>query len=167
MVLQPDNQYRRTATDLIEQILARDATPQSATTLQRQEQDPTGRLGAAAARYLDALHLATEHLTDRQLAASVDITADRLLNGPSRELAWPTLGGQLPHPAVPSADPVPGLTADAIPEVTAGDQPAVIDCGSRPPASSASVARCRGCPAFPSASPPTPTGAHTYTPAHI
>ena len=40
------------------EILARDAAPESATTLQRQQQDPAGRLGAAAARYLDALHLA-------------------------------------------------------------------------------------------------------------
>jgi hypothetical protein len=111
MVLQPDNQHPRTATELLEQILARDATPQSAITLQREEQDPAGRLGAAAARYLDSLNLAAERLTDRQLVAGVDIVADGLLNGPSWELAWPTLRGQLPLLAAASTDPVPGLSA--------------------------------------------------------
>ena len=61
-VIQPDSLHPRTATELLEQILARDAAPQSATTLQREQQDPAVRLGAATARYLDALHLAAEHL---------------------------------------------------------------------------------------------------------
>ena len=46
-VIQPDNVHLRTATELLEQILARDASPQSATTLQREQQDPAVRLGAA------------------------------------------------------------------------------------------------------------------------
>ena len=62
-VIQPDSLHPRTATELLEQILARDASPQSATTLQREQQDPAVRLGAATARYLDALHLAAERLT--------------------------------------------------------------------------------------------------------
>ena len=57
-VIQPDSLHPRTATELLEQILARDAAPQSATTVQREQQDPAVRLGAATARYLDALHLA-------------------------------------------------------------------------------------------------------------
>ena len=46
-VIQPDSVHPRTATELLEQILARDAAPQSATTLQREQQDPAVRLGAA------------------------------------------------------------------------------------------------------------------------
>jgi ATP-dependent exoDNAse (exonuclease V) alpha subunit len=61
-VLQPDNVHLRTATDLLEQILARDASPQSASTLLREQQDPAVRLGAAMARYLGALYVAAEHL---------------------------------------------------------------------------------------------------------
>jgi hypothetical protein len=56
----------RTATELHEQVLARDAIPQSATTLQPEEQDSAVGLRAAAARYLDALHLAAEHIADPQ-----------------------------------------------------------------------------------------------------
>ena len=47
-VIQPDSLHPRTATELLEQILARDASPQSATTLQREQQDPAVRLGAAS-----------------------------------------------------------------------------------------------------------------------
>ena len=66
-VLQPENLHPRTATELLEQILARDTAPDSATTLQREQQNPPARLGAATARYLDALHVAAEHLAGPQL----------------------------------------------------------------------------------------------------
>jgi hypothetical protein len=70
-VMRPDTAHPRTATELLEQILARDASPQSATTLQREQHVLAARLGAATARYLDALHLAAEHLTGhRQLPTS-------------------------------------------------------------------------------------------------
>jgi hypothetical protein len=71
-VIQPHSLHLRTAAELLEQILGRDASPHSATTLHREQHDPAARLGAAAARYLDALHLAAEHLTDPQVAASLD-----------------------------------------------------------------------------------------------
>ena len=91
-VIQPDSLYPRTATELLEQILARDSSPQSATTLQREQQDPAVRLGAATARYLDSLHLAAEHLADPQVIAA-DRDADRLLNGSTRERTRPRLRG--------------------------------------------------------------------------
>jgi ATP-dependent exoDNAse (exonuclease V) alpha subunit len=53
-VIAPDSLHPRTATELLEQILARDASPESASTLQREQQDPAVRLGAATARFLDA-----------------------------------------------------------------------------------------------------------------
>ena len=77
-VIQPDSLHPRTATELLEQILARDATPQSATTLQREQQDPAIRLGAATARYLDALHLAAERFDRPTMMAGIGEHADRL-----------------------------------------------------------------------------------------
>jgi hypothetical protein len=108
-VIQPDSLQSRTATELLEQILARDAEPQSASTLQREQQDPAAQLGAAAARYLDALHLAAEYLAGPQVIASLDQSADRLLNGLTGELAWPTLRGHLLLLAAAGADPAAAL----------------------------------------------------------
>jgi hypothetical protein len=49
----PNSLHPRTATEMLEQILARDAAPQSATTLHREQHNPATRLGAATARYLE------------------------------------------------------------------------------------------------------------------
>ena len=114
-VIQPDNVHLRTATELLEQILATDASPQSATTLQREQQDPAVRLGAATARYLDALHVAAEHLAGPQAVANLDRSADRLLNGLTEEPAWPTLRGHLLLLAAAGADPVAELFAATAP----------------------------------------------------
>jgi hypothetical protein len=128
-VIQPDSLHLRTATELLEQILGRDASPHSATTLHREQHDPAARLGAAAARYLDALHLAAEHLTDPQVAASLDQSADHLLKGLTSEPAWPTLRGHLLLLAAAGADPVAELFAATATRGTARahDQAAVID----------------------------------------
>jgi AAA domain len=128
-VIQPNNVHLRTATELLEQILARDATPQSATTLDREQQDPAARLGAAAARYLDALQFAAEHLAGPQVAASLDRSAERLLNGLTGEPAWPTLRGHLLLLAAADVDPVAELFAAAATRdlASAHDQAAVVD----------------------------------------
>ena len=128
-VIQPDNVHLRTATELLEQILARDAAPQSATTLQREQHDPAVRLGGAAARYLDALHLAAEYLAGPQVVANLDRSAERLLSGLTGEPAWPTLRGHLLLLAAADADPVAELfIAAATRDLTsARDQAAVID----------------------------------------
>jgi conjugative relaxase-like TrwC/TraI family protein len=128
-VLQPDNVHLRTATELLERILARDASPQSATTLQQEQQDPAVRLGAATARYLDALHLAAEHLAGPQTVAGIDRSADRLLKGLTGEPAWPTLRGDLLLLAAAGADPISELLIAAAQRdlTSAHDQAAVID----------------------------------------
>jgi hypothetical protein len=128
-VIQPDSLHPRTATELLEQILARDASPQSATTVQREQQDPAVRLGAATARYLDALHFAAEHLVGPQVAANLDGSAERLLNGLTGQPAWPTLRAHLMLLAAADADPLAELlTAAALRDpMSAGDQAAVID----------------------------------------
>jgi hypothetical protein len=114
---------------LLEQVLVRDATPRSATTLDREQQDPAARLGAAAARYVDALHLAAEHLADPEVVSNLDRSADPLLQGLTGEPAWPALRGHLLLLAAAGADPVAELfTAAALRDPTsAGDQAADID----------------------------------------
>jgi AAA domain len=128
-VIRFDSLHPRTATELLEQVLARDATPQSATTLQREQQDSAARLGAATARYLDALHVAAEHLAGPQAVAGLDRSAGRLLKGLSEEPAWPTLRAHLLLLAAAGADPVAELlTAATTRDLTsAHDQAAVID----------------------------------------
>jgi hypothetical protein len=128
-VIQPGNVYLRTATELVEQILGRDGSPRSASTLLREERDLTARLGAAAARYLDALHLAAEYLAEPQLLADLDRDADRILNGLTAEPAWPTLRGHLLLLAAAGANPVDKLlyAAETRDLTSAEDQAAVID----------------------------------------
>jgi conjugative relaxase-like TrwC/TraI family protein len=128
-VIQPENVHLRTATELLQQILGRDGSPRSASTLQREQRDPTVRLGAAVTRYLDALHLAAEHLAGPQVVANLDQNADRMLNGLTDEPAWPTLRGHLLQLAAAGADPVTELFYAAITRdlTSADDQAAVID----------------------------------------
>ena len=128
-VIQPDSIHPRTATELLEQILARDAAPQSASTLQREHKDPAVRLGVATARYLDALHLAAEHLARPEVIASFDGSAERLLSGLTGEPAWPSLRVHPMLLAAAGADPVAELfTAAALQDsMSSGDQAAVID----------------------------------------
>ena len=128
-VIQPGSVHPRTATELLEQILVRDATPQSATTLQREQHDPAARLGPAAARYLDALHLAAEHLAGPEVIANLEQDAEGLLNGLTGEPAWPTLRAHLLHLAAAGADPVAELltTAETRELTSARDSAAVID----------------------------------------
>jgi hypothetical protein len=128
-VIQPDSLHPRAATELLGQILARDASPQSASTLQREQQDPAVRLSAATAHYLDALHFAAEHLVGPQVAANLDGSAERLLNGLTGQPAWPTLRAHLMLLAAADADPLAELlTAAALRDpMSAGDQAAVID----------------------------------------
>jgi hypothetical protein len=127
-VIQPGSLHPRAATEMLEQILARDGSPQSASTVRREQQDPAARLGAAAARYVDALHRAAEHLAGPEVVANLEWSAERVLSGLTREPAWPTLRGHLLLAAA-GADPVAELlTAAAQWDLTsARDQATVID----------------------------------------
>ena len=62
----------RTPTELLEQILARDDTPTSATTLLRQLSDPAARLFDAVQRYTDGLHVVAEQLVGSQTVQMLD-----------------------------------------------------------------------------------------------
>jgi hypothetical protein len=128
-LIRPDTILPSTATELLEQIVARDGSPRSASTLLREQRDPATRLGAATARYLDALHLAVAHLAGPEVVANLDRSAERLLSGLTGEPAWPTLRGHLLRLAAAGADPVAELfIAAATRELTsADDRAAVID----------------------------------------
>jgi conjugative relaxase-like TrwC/TraI family protein len=128
-LIRPDTILPSTATELLEQILARDGSPRSASTLLREHQDPAVRLGESVARYLDALPMAAENLIGPSAVKALETSANRLLPGLSDEPAWPTLRGHLLLLAAAGSDPVAELlTAAAQWDLTsAHDQAAVID----------------------------------------
>jgi AAA domain len=128
-VIQPDNVYLRTATDLLEQILARDASPQSSTTLQRAQQDPAVRLGNSVERYIDSLHVAAEEIVGKSAVQAVEASANRLVPGLVDEPAWPTLRAHLLLLATDGADPYERLRAacDARELISSDDRAAVLD----------------------------------------
>jgi conjugative relaxase-like TrwC/TraI family protein len=89
-VIRPETVAPPTPTETLQQILARDDAPISATALLRELQDPAVRLHQAVQRYTDGLHLAAEQLLGPQTVAALD-RADQLVPGLTSEPAWPTL----------------------------------------------------------------------------
>jgi hypothetical protein len=165
-ILRPENIRVSTATELLEQILARDATAASATTMQRHQHDPAVQLGQATARYLDALQIAAEHLAGPQTIADLDHEADQLINGLIKEAAWPSLRTRLLLLSAGDTDPIATLLdAAQLQELDSADDRATVlswrldDTQPHNP-----PYRCRGCPASPDASPQTPTGDPTLPP---
>ena len=128
-VIHPDTIRPRTPVDLLEQILARDDTPHSATTTQNDQRDPAVRLGEATARYLDALHAAAEDIAGPAVVDRLDTAADQLIPGLTGEPAWPALRAHLLLLAASGADPIAQLQAAAgVRELdTADDRAAVLD----------------------------------------
>ena len=94
MVLRPDTVSPRTPTETLQQILARDEAPLSASTMLRELNDPAGRLCQAVKRYIDGLHVAAEQLVGPQTVAELD-QADHYIPGLTDEPAWPTLRAHL------------------------------------------------------------------------
>jgi DNA primase catalytic core len=112
-LIRPETIHPCTATELLEQILARDDTARSASTLQRDQQDPASRLGDAAPRYVDALHVAAEDLAGRERVEALELAAEQIVPGLTGEPAWPTLRAHLLLFAAHGADPVAQLAATA------------------------------------------------------
>src|SRR5215218_7927115 len=110
-LIRPDTVRPSTATELLEHILARDDTRQSASTLMRQQQDSAVRLGAAVERYIDALHVAAEEVVGPSAVQALEGVANRLAPGLTEEPAWPTLRAHLLLLAVDGADPQQHLQA--------------------------------------------------------
>jgi hypothetical protein len=128
--IRPETLAPRTATEILQHILARDDTPASATTLLRGLSDPAARLFDAVQRYTDGLHVAAEQMVGPQLVQMLDSHADQVVPELTSEPSWPTLRAHLLALAAETGDhPVLHLqTAAAGRELhTAGDMAAVLD----------------------------------------
>ena len=93
-LIRPDTISPRTPSETLQQILGRDETPVSASTVLRELNDPAARLFQALQRYTDGLHVAAEQLVGPQTVAELD-QADQYLPGLTTEPAWPTLRAHL------------------------------------------------------------------------
>ena len=93
-LIRPDTISPRTPTETLQQILARDEAPVSASTLLRELNNPAARLFQAVQRYTDGLHVAAEQLLGPQTVAELD-QADQYVPGLTTEPAWPTLRAHL------------------------------------------------------------------------
>jgi len=89
-LIRPDTVAPRTPTETLQQIIARDEAPISASTMLRGLNNPAARLFQAVQRYTDGLHIATEQLVGPQTVAELD-QADHYIPGLTTEPAWPTL----------------------------------------------------------------------------
>jgi conjugative relaxase-like TrwC/TraI family protein len=94
-VIRPETLAPRTANEILQQILARDDTPTSATTLLRGLSDPAARLFDAVQRYTDGLHVAAEQLLGPRIAQMLDTGADQVVPELTSEPSWPTLRAHL------------------------------------------------------------------------
>ena len=79
-LIRPDTISPRTPTETLQQILARDEAPVSASTLLRELNNPAARLFQAVQRYTDGLHVAAEQLVGPQTVAELD-QADQYIPG--------------------------------------------------------------------------------------
>jgi hypothetical protein len=149
-IIRPDTIAPRTPTEILQQILARDGTHASATTLLRELSDPAARLFEAVQRYTDGLHVAAEQLVGPQIVQMLDSRADQIVPELTGEPSWPTLRAHLLGLAAETGEhPLLHLhTAAAGRELhTAEDIAAVLDWrlpAPQPP----NQGRCRGFPAF-------------------
>jgi hypothetical protein len=99
-LVRPDMISPRTPTETLQQILARDEAPVSASTFLREFNNPAARLFQAVQRYTDGLHVAAEQLVGPETVAELD-QADQYVPGLTDEPAWPTLRAQLLALAAP------------------------------------------------------------------
>ena len=124
-LVRPDTAPLRIATQVLEQVLARDGDDRSATGTRADLHDPAVRLPEEIDRYLDSLHLAAEHTTPPDVELHLTATAERLVRGLTDEPAWPTLHSQLLLDATTGTDPAHRLTlAVALQPLDDPDQPA-------------------------------------------
>jgi hypothetical protein len=128
-LIRPETISPRTPTEILQQILAWDKAPVSASSVLRELNTPATRLFQAVQRYTDGLHVAAEQLVGPQTVAELD-QADQFIPGLTTEPAWPTLRAHLlavaaetgEHPLRHLLTAVSGRGLR-----TAGDMAAVID----------------------------------------
>ena len=129
-LIRPDTISPRTPTETLQQILARDEAPVSASTLLRELNDPAVRLFQAVQRYTDGLHVAAEQLVGHEIVELLDTGADQVVLDLTNESSWPTLRAHLlglaaetgEHPLLQLATAAAGRELH-----TAADMAAVLD----------------------------------------
>ncbi|MGV7918617.1 MobF family relaxase [Mycobacterium kansasii] len=128
-ILTPKATHPNTAIDTLERILAHDGSQVSATTEQRNAEDPFLRLGHAARAYVHAIGALAEHRLGPAAMAAIDAGADQVYPNLTSMPAWPTLRMHLAILAVNGHDPIQRLChAAAHRELdTAWDVAAVLD----------------------------------------
>jgi conjugative relaxase-like TrwC/TraI family protein len=129
-LIRPNMVAPLTPTEILQQILARDDTPTSATTVLGERSDPAARLFEAVQRYTDGLLVAAEQLVGQQIVQMLDTRADQVVPELTNEPSWPTLRAHLIALAAETGEhPLLHLhTAAAGRELhTAGDMAAVLD----------------------------------------
>jgi hypothetical protein len=127
-VIRPDTISPRTPSETLQQIIARDEAPVSASTVLRELDNPAARLFQAVQRYTDGLHVAAEQLVGPQTVAELD-QADQYIPGLTTEPSWPTLRAHLLDLAAETGEHTLRhlLTAAAGRDLhTAGDMAAVL-----------------------------------------
>lgn len=119
----------RTATEVLQRILNRDAAQRSAHRELRDALDPHRRLGYAVDIYLDALGVAAENSWGTEALAHLDNAAEQLRPGLTSAAAYPVLRQHMAMIAVSDHDPLDALAgAIAARELdTADDLAAVVD----------------------------------------
>ena len=94
-LIEPDTTSPRTPTETLQQILTRDETPVSASTVLRELNHPAAQLFQAVQRYTDSLHSAAEQLVGSQMVQMLDGQADQVVPHLTNEPSWPTLRAHL------------------------------------------------------------------------
>jgi AAA domain len=94
ILIRPDTISPRTPTETLQQILARDEAPVSASAVLRELNNPAARLFQAVQRYTDGLQIAAEQLVGPDTVAELD-GVDHYVPGLAEEAAWPTLRAYL------------------------------------------------------------------------
>ena len=137
-LIRPETVAPRTPTETLQQILARDEAPTSASTLLRELSDPAARLHDAVQRYTDGLKVAAEQLVGPQIVHALDGLADQVIPELTSEPTWPTLRAHLLALAAETGEhPLLHLHEAALERDfrTAGDIAAVLDWCLPEPAS--------------------------------
>jgi conjugative relaxase-like TrwC/TraI family protein len=128
-VIRPDTISPRTPTEALQQIIARDEAPVSASTLLRELKHPAARLFDAVRRYTDSLNYAAEQAIGPRAVADLD-HIDQHIPGLTTEPSWPTLRTHLIALAAETGDhPYRHLqeAANGRDLSTAGDMAAILD----------------------------------------
>lgn len=94
-MLREDRINPRVATEILEGILARDGSQVSATSEQREQNDPRTWLKLAAERYSDAVLLSATRAISDERRDAITAEAERLAPGVSEAPAWETLLGNV------------------------------------------------------------------------